>query len=109
MKTEAPAKKTVEDADLDGGVEKLSPEVKTLIEEAKKKGSVTYDELNKVLPDDTVSPEKLDAIFQMLDEMGIEIIEDRKSTRLNSSHSQTSYAVSCLKKKSTAPQSAFTR
>src|SRR5438270_5857612 len=26
---------------------------------------------------------------------------DRKSTRLNSSHSQTSYAVFCLKKKST--------
>src|SRR5688572_31347342 len=26
-------------------------------------------------------------------------LEDRKSTRLNSSHSQTSYAVFCLKKK----------
>src|SRR2546430_9579407 len=29
--------------------------------------------------------------------------EDRKSTRLNSSHSQISYAVFCLKKKKTAP------
>src|SRR5688572_31304197 len=29
--------------------------------------------------------------------------QDRKSTRLNSSHSQTSYAVFCLKKKKTAP------
>src|SRR5688572_27072373 len=29
--------------------------------------------------------------------------EDRKSTRLNSSHSQTSYAVFCLKKKRTLP------
>src|SRR5256886_3601337 len=28
---------------------------------------------------------------------------DRKSTRLNSSHSQISYAVFCLKKKSTLP------
>src|SRR5690554_7441771 len=28
------------------------------------------------------------------------IISDRKSTRLNSSHVRTSYAVSCLKKKS---------
>src|SRR2546427_8848320 len=28
-----------------------------------------------------------------------ELIEDRKSTRLNSSHSQISYAVFCLKKK----------
>src|SRR2546430_13651982 len=34
---------------------------------------------------------------------------DRKSTRLNSSHSQISYAVFCLNKKTNAsPQSAFT-
>src|SRR2546430_12777720 len=31
---------------------------------------------------------------------------DRKSTRLNSSHSQISYAVFCLKKKKTQPPSA---
>src|SRR5689334_23986539 len=30
--------------------------------------------------------------------------EDRKSTRLNSSHSSISYAVFCLKKKTTLPQ-----
>src|SRR2546430_13229037 len=32
--------------------------------------------------------------------------EDRKSTRLNSSHSQISYAVFCLKKKNTTPHPA---
>src|SRR2546430_8985723 len=30
---------------------------------------------------------------------GFEAVQDRKSTRLNSSHSQISYAVFCLKKK----------
>src|SRR5688572_32237130 len=39
---------------------------------------------------------------------GMRVWEDRKSTRLNSSHSQISYAVFCLKKKKThakyAPQ-----
>src|SRR2546430_12456482 len=34
--------------------------------------------------------------------------EDRKSTRLNSSHSQISYAVFCLKKKTTTPKSTST-
>src|SRR2546430_4131984 len=35
-------------------------------------------------------------------ELGLEHVgEDRKSTRLNSSHSQISYAVFCLKKKKT--------
>src|SRR2546430_7658487 len=33
--------------------------------------------------------------------------EDRKSTRLNSSHSQISYAVFCLKKKNIADFNAF--
>src|SRR5256886_4239220 len=33
-------------------------------------------------------------------------LTDRKSTRLNSSHSQISYAVFCLKKKKTTPYSA---
>src|SRR2546427_9072126 len=32
-------------------------------------------------------------------EAGAEVCKDRKSTRLNSSHSQISYAVFCLKKK----------
>src|SRR5688572_32391542 len=31
------------------------------------------------------------------------LVRDRKSTRLNSSHSQISYAVFCLKKKNKAP------
>src|SRR2546430_6544782 len=31
--------------------------------------------------------------------LGVDAIPDRKSTRLNSSHSQISYAVFCLKKK----------
>src|SRR2546430_8517641 len=34
--------------------------------------------------------------------------EDRKSTRLNSSHSQISYAVFCLKKKKTQTLQAYT-
>src|SRR2546430_12563294 len=36
-------------------------------------------------------------------------IQDRKSTRLNSSHSQISYAVFCLKKKKNTTLSLITR
>src|SRR2546421_4676956 len=36
-------------------------------------------------------------------ECGIEVEGDRKSTRLNSSHDQISYAVFCLKKKKIQP------
>src|SRR5688572_32703254 len=41
-----------------------------------------------------------DKILARVDAIGID--GDRKSTRLNSSHSQISYAVFCLKKKKTA-------
>ena len=53
----------------------LGPEVKNLIEKAKERGFVTYDELNKVLPEDLVSPDKLDAVLQALDDLGIEMVE----------------------------------
>src|SRR2546430_3996696 len=36
------------------------------------------------------------------EELCYQVLRDRKSTRLNSSHSQISYAVFCLKKKKTA-------
>src|SRR3712207_7729732 len=34
-----------------------------------------------------------------LDKLGVKLTKDRKSTRLNSSHANISYAVFCLKKK----------
>src|SRR2546430_6114202 len=36
-----------------------------------------------------------------------DVVKDRKSTRLNSSHSQISYAVFCLKKKKSAANSSI--
>jgi RNA polymerase primary sigma factor len=59
----------------DDAVENLTPEVKNLIEEGKERGFLTYDQLNKVLPDDMVSPEKLDLILQKMEDLGIEMIE----------------------------------
>src|SRR5688572_31085609 len=54
------------------------------------------------LPIDPGREEALARAFRFLDEQ----MEDRKSTRLNSSHSQISYAVFCLKKKTITSQSA---
>src|SRR5688572_32349869 len=45
------------------------------------------------------SQDEVNAMFRRAKELGVNFIEDRKSTRLNSSHSQISYAVFCLKKK----------
>ncbi len=59
----------------DSATDTLGPEVQNLIERGKERGFVTYDELNKVLPDDMVSPDKLDAVLQKMDDLGIELVE----------------------------------
>src|SRR2546427_6185519 len=43
--------------------------------------------------------ERADVVAHVFLELRAESLGDRKSTRLNSSHSQISYAVFCLKKK----------
>src|SRR3712207_8614617 len=42
---------------------------------------------------------ELAVLVQELDRAGAGVLQDRKSTRLNSSHANISYAVFCLKKK----------
>ncbi len=56
-------------------MEKLTPDIKALIEMGKKKGVLTYDDLNKVLPDDLFSPEKVDKILQILEQEGVEVVD----------------------------------
>src|SRR6266853_4255032 len=54
---------------------------------------------------DLDDPDKADLVRDALIEIDCVAKRDRKSTRLNSSHSQISYAVFCLKKKKTHPSS----
>jgi len=56
--------------------ENLDPDVKLLIEEGRKRGYLTYEEINQVLPDDIVSPDKLDGILMYLDELGIRLLDE---------------------------------
>jgi len=58
-------------------MEKTSQKIKTLVLKGKEKGFLTYEELNNILPDDTlVRPEKIDEMLMMLDELGIDLIEE---------------------------------
>jgi RNA polymerase primary sigma factor len=57
------------------GDDSLGPEIRTLLEKGKERGFVTCDEVNKALPEDLVSPDKLDALLQKLDDLGIEMVD----------------------------------
>ena len=49
--------------------------VKKMIKQAKKRGFVTFDQLNAVLPSDSTSPEQIEDIMSMLSDMGINVTE----------------------------------
>ena len=49
--------------------------VKRMIKLAKKRGFVTYAELNAVLPSEEVNSEQIEDVLAMLNEMGINVVE----------------------------------
>ena len=49
--------------------------VKKFIKQAKARGYVTMDELNKVLPSDEVTSEAIEDTLAMLSEMGVNVVE----------------------------------
>ena len=57
-------------------MEKLDEGLKTLLEQGKEKGYLTFTQVNDYLPDDAVNPEKLDQLILMLEEQGIELIDE---------------------------------
>ncbi len=54
--------------------------VKKMIKRAKKRGFVTYDELNEVLPSEEVSSEQIEDTWAMLADMGINVVESEEET-----------------------------
>ena len=57
-------------------MEKLDPVVKMLLDKGKRRGFLTFEEVNELLPDEFSSPEKLQMIQDTLEEMGIEMINE---------------------------------
>ena len=54
--------------------------VKKMIRVAKKRGWVTYDELNEILPSSEVSSEKIEDIMAMFSEMGVNVVESEEES-----------------------------
>ncbi|MBU2935447.1 MULTISPECIES: RNA polymerase sigma factor RpoD [Pacificibacter] len=72
-------------AEADVGLDMSQAAVKKMIAEAREKGYITYDQLNKVLPPEQVSSEQIEDVMSMLSEMGINIIEDEEEEEVAAS------------------------
>src|SRR5215212_7419059 len=49
--------------------------IKKLLARAKKRGVITYEELNEALPQDQMSSEQIEDIMSAISEMGVNIVE----------------------------------
>jgi len=54
----------------------IEQQIKAITERGKKKGFLTYEEMNEQLSDDAISPARLDSLLATLDEMGISILDE---------------------------------
>jgi len=51
-------------------------QIRALIEKGKKRGYLTYEEMNDELPEEAVTPARLDSLLMTLDEMGINLLDE---------------------------------
>ena len=78
-KPEKEEAETEREATTDGPLLDLSDDaVKKMIKAAKKRGYVTMDELNSVLPSEEVTSEQIEDTMSMLSDMGINVVEDEE-------------------------------
>ncbi len=53
-----------------------------LIEKGKRRGFLTWEELNEALPDEAILPDRLEAILQKVDELGIDMVDEAEAAKL---------------------------
>src|SRR5437588_490010 len=54
--------------------------VKKLIRSAKKRGYLTHDQINSVLPSETVNSEQIEDVLAMFSEMGVNVVETEEAS-----------------------------
>ena len=55
------------------------PEIKKIISIGKANGEITYDEINEYLPEKIINSERVNDVFTLLNQMGIEVVEEYES------------------------------
>src|ERR1700724_2415003 len=78
-KDEAPDKDTPETTQDSPLLDLSDAAVRKMIKQAKKRGYVTYEALNAVLPSEEVTSEQIEDILAMLNEMGINVVENEEA------------------------------
>src|SRR5437660_549688 len=60
-------------------MEKMDESLKTLLDLGKRRGFLTFDQVNDYLPDEASSPEKISGLLEAIDELGIELVNEEEA------------------------------
>ena len=63
-------------------IDPIEQSVNELIEQGTKRKYLTWEELNETLPDEAISPEKLESVLNRIDQAGIKMIDEIEADRL---------------------------
>ena len=53
--------------------------LKILLEKGKRRGFLTYEEMNDELPEESFTPDRLDGLLLTLDDLGIDLLDEADS------------------------------
>ncbi|MHC4474521.1 MAG: RNA polymerase sigma factor RpoD [Planctomycetota bacterium] len=75
-KTEASEKTSSGPSATDYRIKFAEGQIRAIIEKGKSRGFLTYEEMNEELPEEAVTPARLDSLLMTLDEMGITLLDE---------------------------------
>ncbi|MAF67056.1 MAG: RNA polymerase sigma factor RpoD [Planctomycetes bacterium] len=61
--------------------EKIDSAIKTLVDEGRKKGYLSYPEMNRLLEDQFIPPDQMDQVFIALEENGVDVVDEDSAER----------------------------
>jgi len=76
IKASTPDSKVESSSGANITAEEAEQQVKAIIERGKQKGYLTYEEMNDGLPENAVTPARLDRLLSTLDEMGVKLLDE---------------------------------
>ena len=63
-------------------IDPIEQSVSELIEASAKRKYLTWEELNETLPDEAISPEKLESVLNRIEQAGIKLIDEIEADKM---------------------------
>jgi RNA polymerase primary sigma factor len=64
-------------------VDEIEAKIRIIIETGKKNGFLTYEQINDQLPDEAITPARLDSLLMTLDELGVQIHDEGDALKVS--------------------------